>query len=123
MRDAVADFEHHAEQARAIELEIERKGIALGIDWKDAAEVRALAHEALDHYAENVHRAARDPHDRRQMAKVELFGLAALMLRTMEESATGGFEVHGGDAWKAFARALWAEKLAREGRTPGEGAR
>lgn len=116
----MAEFENHTEQARAIELEIERKGIALGIDWTNPADVRALAHEALDHYAENVQRAARDPHDRRQMAKVELFGLAALMLHTMEESATSGFEVHGGDAWKAFARALWAEKLAREGASPAE---
>lgn len=111
----MADFENHTEQARAIELEIERKGIALGIDWKDPAEVRALAHEALDHYAENVHRAAVNPHDHRQMAKVELFGLAALMLRTMEESAASGVETHGGDAWKGFARALLAEKLARKG--------
>jgi hypothetical protein len=51
------------------------------------------------------------------------YRLAALMLRTMEESATSGFEVDGGDAWKAFARALWAEKLARDGTTPGEGTR
>jgi hypothetical protein len=31
------------------------------------------------------------------------------MLKTMEESASIGIESHGGTAWKAFARALWAE--------------
>jgi hypothetical protein len=55
------------------------------------------------------------------MAKVELFGLAALMLKTMTESATRGFETHGGTAWKSFARALWAEKALRDGpRDSGE---
>jgi hypothetical protein len=112
----MAEFENHSEQTREIELEIERKGIALGIDWNDEAAVRALAHDALDHYAENVRRAASAPRDFRQMAKVELFGLAALMLHTMEESARRGYETHGGNAWKAFARALWAEKHAREQR-------
>jgi hypothetical protein len=37
------------------------------------------------------------------------------MLRTMEESALRGFETHGGPAWKSLARALWAEKMRREG--------
>jgi hypothetical protein len=111
----MADFELHGEQARAIELEMERKGIALGIDWEDEAQVRALAHEAMDHLRENVQRASAEPHDRVQMAKVELFGLAGLMLRTMEESALRGFETHGGPAWKSLARALWAEKMRREG--------
>ena len=31
------------------------------------------------------------------------------MLRTMQESAEEGVLTHGGPAWKAFARALWAE--------------
>ena len=110
----MADFELHTEQAREIEREIERKGIALGIDWSNEVQVRELAHEAMQHFAEHLHRASSTPHDRKQMAKVELFGLAALMLQTMTESAMRGFETHGGDAWKAFARALWAEKALRE---------
>jgi hypothetical protein len=44
------------------------------------------------------------------MAKAELFSVAALMLRVMEKSAANeGVISHGGPAWKAFARALWAE--------------
>jgi hypothetical protein len=106
----MADFELHTEQAR----EIERKGIALGIDWSDELQLRELAHEAMQHFEEHLHRASSTPHDRKQMAKIELFGLAALMLKTMTESATRGFETHGGDVWKAFARALWAEKALRD---------
>ena len=34
---------------RALEKEIERRGVILGIDWNDAAQVRALAEEALSH--------------------------------------------------------------------------
>ena len=43
-----------------------------------------------------------------------LFGLANLMLRTMEESAGVGIESHGGPVWKAFGRALWAEAAVRK---------
>ncbi len=43
------------------------------------------------------------------MAKLDLFGLAGIMLKTMEESASVGVESHGGAAWKSFAKALWAE--------------
>jgi hypothetical protein len=48
------------------------------------------------------------------MARVDLFGLAALMLKTMAESADQGIESHGGSAWKAFAKALWAEAALRK---------
>jgi hypothetical protein len=34
----------------------------------------------------------------------------------MEESASIGMESHGGDAWKALAKALWAEKERRQAR-------
>jgi hypothetical protein len=53
------------------------------------------------------------PVDARLMGKMDLFGLAGIMLRTMEESATVGVESHGGPAWKAFARALWNEAKSR----------
>lgn len=112
----MAGFENYEKGTREIELEIERKGIVLGIDWNDEVQVRALAREAFEHSADDIRRAATDPGDPRLMAKVDLFGLAALMLRTMEESADSGFETHGGPAWKAFARALWAEAAQR--RTP-----
>ena len=38
----MADFELHSEQARESEREIERKGIALGIDWSNEVQVREL---------------------------------------------------------------------------------
>ena len=110
----MAGFENYAKGTTEIELEIERKGIALGIDWADDGQVRALAREALDHLADDVKRAAAHPEDHRLMAKVDLFGLAALMLRTMEESAGVGVESHGGLAWKAFAKALWTEAKLRQ---------
>lgn len=110
----MAGFENYDNDTREIELEIERKGIALGIDWSDEVQVRSLAHEALDHLQEQVRMAASGPVDHQLLARVELFGLAGIMLRTLEESATLGIESHGGPAWKAFARALWAEAKQRE---------
>lgn len=105
----MAGFENYEQDTKDIELEIERRGVALGIDWQDDKQVRALAREAIEHLASDLKLAATSPIDYALLAKVELFGLAALMLRTMQESASVGFETHGGDAWKAFARALWAE--------------
>lgn len=109
----MAGFENYQHATHDIELEIERMGVALGIDWSDDAQVRALAREALEHTSELVHAAAAHPDDQRLNAKVTLFGLANLMLRTMEESADVGLETHGGPAWKTFGRALWAETASR----------
>ena len=105
----MAGFENYAQDTRDIELEIERRGVALGIDWHNEEQVRALAREALTYPASEITMLADKP-DYTKLAKLELFGLASLMLRTMQESAETGFESHGGDAWKAFARAPWAER-------------
>ncbi len=105
----MAGFENYSQEIR----EIERKGIALGINWGDDAQVRSLAREALEHATGDVKISAAGPVDPRLMAKLDLFGLAGIMLRTMEESATVGIESHGGTAWKSFARALWAEAKSR----------
>lgn len=110
----MSGFENYAENAKEIELQIERKGVVLGIDWNNDAQVRGLAREALDHSAKAVKISASGPVDYRLLAKLDLFGLAAMMLRTMEESAGEGFESHGGVAWKAFAKALWAEANYRK---------
>jgi hypothetical protein len=110
----MAGFENYVEEAREIELEIERKGIALGIDWTNDVQVRALAKEALDQSAAEIKLAASSPIDRKLMARVDLFGLAGVMLKTMEECAGVGFECHGGPAWKAFGKALWAEVEQRK---------
>lgn len=110
----MSGFENFARSTSEIEQAIERKGIVLGIDWRDEVQVRALAREALAHVAADDKFAVTAPIDYQRLAKLELFGLAAIMLRTMEESADQGFESHGGEAWKAFARALWAESELRK---------
>jgi hypothetical protein len=108
-------FENYAEEANRIELEIERYGVALGVDWNDDISVRALAREALAY-----HPSATSPDDLEFRTKVELFGLAQLMLRIMTESADENIETHGGPAWKAFGRALWIESgLANYADTTG----
>ena len=107
-------FENYAKDTAEIESEIVRKGIALGLDWSNEAEVRALAHEALNHLAEGITMSASEPVDYKRMAKIDLFGLAGIMLKTMEESADYGFQSHGGPAWKAFAKALWVEAQLRK---------
>ncbi len=109
-------FENYAEEARRIELEIERYGVALGVDWEDGVAVRTLAREALAY-----HPSETTPNSPEFRAKFELFGLAQLMLRIMAESAEENIETHGGRAWKAFGRALWIESgLANYADTAGE---
>lgn len=100
------NFEHYTEEARHIEQEIVRLGIALGIDWSDEVAVRALAREALACHADQLDQGG-DALERR--TRLELFGLAQLMLNVMAQSADEGMETHGGPVWKAFGRALWLE--------------
>ena len=109
----MAEFENYGEEARRIEAEIVRHGIALGIDWNDEIAVRALAREALDYRPGNGSPVAAAA-DLNSRARIELFGLVQLMLKVMTESASEDEVVtHGGPVWKAFARALWAEHRAR----------
>lgn len=105
-------FVNFTQDSAEIEAEIVRKGIALGIDWSDKAAVRALADEAVNHLAEETRVSASAPVDYQKMAKIDLFGLAGVMLKMMKESAGQGIESHGGPAWKAFAAALWAAAQA-----------
>jgi len=111
-------FENFAEEARRIEQEIARHGVILGIDWDDSQAVRALVREALA--CRIGGKVSRDgtPSGR---AKLELFGLAQLMLTVMTESAYENIETHGGPVWKAFGRALWIESgLGSHAGTAGE---
>ena len=101
-------FENYTGEAAQIELEMVRKGIALGIDWADEAQLRALAREALTHGLEQIGLASRSD-DFSGRAKADFFGLAQLMLKVMQDSANEGFLTHGGPAWKAFGKALWTE--------------
>ena len=98
-------FRAHTEE---IGHQIASLGVGLGIDWDDEVEVRALAREAIDHAQATVSKAGVRK-EGRDLLKAELFGLAALMLKNMQESAERGYLTHGGPSWKAFARALWLE--------------
>ncbi len=107
----MSGFENFGAEASRLELELVRKGIALGIDWDDATTVRQLAREAFDCHPGKT---AYDLHDPQHAARVELFGIAQLMLVVMRESAEQNIHTHGGPVWKTFARALWAELDSRE---------
>lgn len=102
----MSGFENYAAEAASIEIELQRKGISLGIDWTDEAQVRELARAALACKPGASHCNFDDPIE---AARFELFGLAQLMLRVMQESAGEHILTHGGPTWKAFAHALWAE--------------
>ena len=102
-------FEHYAREARELEEAIVRRGFVLDIDWSNEVQVRQLARAALACRIDPEHPECQgaDPQSR---ARIELFGLAQLMLKVMTESAREeGFETHGGPTWKAFGRALWLE--------------
>ena len=102
-------FEHFDAEARELEDAIVRRGIALGIDWDDEGQVRLLARAALACHIDPEHPECQDM-DRQARARIELFGLAQLMLKVMTESAREeGIHTHGGRVWKPFGRALWQE--------------
>jgi hypothetical protein len=105
--------ENYGSETGQIELEIERKGVILGIDWNDAALVQEFARQAF-HF--HTGQADCDVDDPLQRARVELFALAQLMLEVMTKSAENGAQTHGGPAWKTFARALWREKELADAR-------
>jgi hypothetical protein len=104
-------FEDRGRDAREISGTIERLLIALGIDHHDDAAMRALAEEALDQAKVQVTMEKASHGDRQALVRAELFGLAHLMMRTMEESAReDGFSItSGNEAWKAFGRALYKQ--------------
>lgn len=101
-------FENYDKESRQIELEIERKGVVLGIDWNNEPQVRAIARKGLNSSPEESDVAFR--HLRwNDRAMLELFALSQLMLTVMQQSAAEGLETHGGPVWKALGRALWIE--------------
>jgi hypothetical protein len=106
----MAGFENYAQEAEQLEVEIARKGVALGIDWENEIQVRQLARDALDCRLVHVNCQPETPEER---ARLELFGLAQLMLTVMRESAGENIHTHGGTVWKSLARALWAEHSLR----------
>ena len=110
----MSGFENYAEEARQLEVEIQRKGIVLGIDWDDPVQVAMLARQAIA-FKPLVEGLPTDPQFR---VRVELFGLAQLMLQVMRESAQDQVHTHGGPIWKTFGRALWNEWQAVPAKLP-----
>ena len=108
----MSGFENYARQADEIEQELTRKGVALGIDWADEVAVHDLARQALQADPVAIEMGL---DDLTHSARYELFGLAQLMLKVMQESAGEQIHTHGGPVWKAFARALWAEHETKPG--------
>ena len=101
-------FENYVRETQQIELEIERKGVALGLDWDNELQIREIARKALAGPQKEVSVAFHNLswNDR---AMLELFALSQLMLTVMQESANDQIHIHGGPLWKTLARALWAE--------------
>lgn len=102
---AVPGFENFDKTADELEHRLQSLGVALGIDWGDAAALKLLAEEALEGGPTHLQALLRGS-DPRERAKGELFGLTVLMLKLMQGSASIGVLTHGGVAWKAFGRAL-----------------
>lgn len=104
-------FENFAKETQQIELEIERKGVVLGLDWDNESQIREVARKAL---AGPQKAAGATFHDMswNDRALVELFALSQLMLTVMQESAAEDMQTHGGKVWKSLGRALWNEAAA-----------
>ncbi|QEL66553.1 hypothetical protein OTERR_30770 [Oryzomicrobium terrae] len=107
------DALRYGQDADAISHEITRRLIALGADWADPAQMRALAEEMLSPTTLHKIREQAGGGDHLAQAKLDLFGLSGIMLKSMEHSAEQGILAHGNDAWKAFAKALWQVKDGR----------
>ena len=107
------DLKYYDEEASKLALEIERKLVILGLDWQSDSTMRTLASEALEvnHSGRQIGSGAEFSQDQ---AYEELYGLIGLMNKLMGEAAAKGVSVHGNDAWKAIARALWAQTEVRD---------
>ena len=107
-------FEDRNREAHEISVEIERKLIALGIDKDDNVAMVDLAREALNPAKMDEERVKAEAGDRTALTRFELFGLAELMLKVMEKSASEeDFKVSGNEYWKSFARALYAQRYPK----------
>lgn len=98
------DLSYYDKEAGQLALEIERKMVILNIDWRDPTRLRELAHRILNE------KPGSNAAEQGSKAWAELVGLVNLMNVLMAESATKDVEVHGNEAWKALARALWLER-------------
>ncbi|HSD37375.1 MAG TPA: hypothetical protein VLC92_07680 [Rhodocyclaceae bacterium] len=105
----MADFEDFGATAASIALQIERKLIALGVDWHDESALKQLAADAMQYDSSKTFPGLENGGET-QLARMELCGLIGLMNATIAEGANDDQRIHGSDAWKALAKALWSEK-------------
>ena len=103
----MSQLEDHWNEVSRIETELLRKMTVLGLDWHDNAAMEQLASECKAFHSADAD-AAYASHDTRRITKAQLFGLASLMLRTMENAAREGRDVHAGEVWKAFGKHLYS---------------
>ncbi|MDR1853770.1 MAG: hypothetical protein LBR05_02550 [Azoarcus sp.] len=101
----MSGFGHYDRTAAELEDEIVTRGVLIGIDWTDPAQVRSLAAEALTCTSEQ-RLAMLHHHDPKVRAKGELFALSELMLDIMRQSAQTGVHVPDVGVWDAFGNAL-----------------
>ena len=102
----MSQIENHWSEVSRIETELQRKMIALGVDWHDETAMRLLAMECKT-FGPAEARAAHASHDPKRILKAEIFVLASLMLQIMGDAALQERDVHGGEAWKAFGKHLY----------------
>lgn len=107
----MSGFENYERQLAELEHEIAVRLQVLHIDIHNEAALRLLAREAM-HCPQQCPEGA----SVEERAKADLFGFAALMLKTMSESADHGEELHGGPVWKAFGKALWEASGSKDDR-------
>jgi hypothetical protein len=102
----MSQIENHRDEVSQIETELMRHMIALGLDWHDEAAMTQLASECKVFGPADA-QAAYASNEQRLITKAELFGLASVMIRTMENAALEQRDVHGGEVWKAFGKHLY----------------
>lgn len=109
----MADLEKLAAEAKQIEAEIVAKGKLVGIDWGNETAVRNLAKQSLASPDATlpIGFSMSSPEG---MAKIELLGLAQMVLKVLQQGDGEDLSGLGGPAWSAFAKALWTEFKSRQ---------
>ena len=104
----MADLEKLAAEAKQVEAEIVAKGKVVGIDWGNEMAVRNLAKQSLASPDATlpIGFSMSSPEG---MAKIELLGLAQMVLKIVQQCGDEDFSKLGGAAWSAFAKALRTE--------------
>lgn len=102
----MSQIENHWDEVAQIETELRRYMMALGLDWHDEAAMEQLAYECKA-FGPSEAQAAYASHNSTLINKAKIFGLASMMMRTMESAARENRDVHGGEVWKAFGKHLY----------------